>query len=179
MRSSGDIAFAAATAGVVAASAAVAIGAILGIGAASAADIPPRTFTKAPTIGAEVYGWSGLYFGGNVGALWASGTDFTNFHDTGRIPGFFDNTRTTPIRNTAAIGGIHAGYNWQMARWVLGVEADFDWTGRKTEFCRQPNVAFDPSSVASIMAADFWFSRTRRNGLVQHGDVWVMPGNAS
>src|SRR5262249_49455168 len=34
-------------------------------------------------------------------------------------------------------------------------------------------------AFASIMAADFWFSRTRRNGLVQHGDVWVMPGNAS
>jgi len=64
MRTSGRIAFAA-TASVVsirAASAAVAIGAILGIGAASAADIPPRTYTNAPAT-AEVYGWTGLYVG--------------------------------------------------------------------------------------------------------------------
>jgi outer membrane immunogenic protein len=36
------------------------------------------------------------------------------------------------------MGGIHAGYNWQMAQWVFGVEADFDWTDRKIELCREP-----------------------------------------
>src|SRR5262245_22797942 len=127
MRSSGDIAFAAATAGVVAASAAVAIGAILGIGAASAADIPPRTYTKAPATGAEVYGWSGLYVGGNIGGVWARGSDSTNFLDPGfPFKDFVSNPHAQAFRNTALMGGIHAGYNWQMARWVFGVEADFD-----------------------------------------------------
>jgi outer membrane immunogenic protein len=31
------------------------------VGAASATDLPARTYTKAPAIGSPVYGWSGFY----------------------------------------------------------------------------------------------------------------------
>jgi outer membrane immunogenic protein len=144
MRLSGRIVFAATAARVVstrAVSAALATGAILGIGAAGAADIPPRTNTKAPATGAEAYSWTGLYVGGNVGGVWAGGSDATNFFDPGiadPFPELVNNPEAKAVRNTAVMGGFHAGFNWQMAQWVFGAEADFDWTDRKTEFCREP-----------------------------------------
>src|SRR5262245_58349149 len=124
-----------------AASVAVAIGTILGIGAASAADIPPRLHAKAPATGADTHSWTGLYVGGNVGVLWGRGSDFTNFFDPGsaeQIPELLNNPETKVFRNAAVMGGFHAGFNWQMAQWVFGVEADFDWTDRKIELCREP-----------------------------------------
>src|SRR5262245_52459276 len=166
MRTSGRIAFAA-TASVVsirAASTAVAIGAILGIGAASAGDLPPRTYANAPATAAEVYGWTGLYVGGNVGGVWARGLDSTNFLDPALTVGnVFEGLRSNPqanaFRNTALMGGIHAGYNWQMARLVFGVEADVDWTGRKIEFCRHlyPSDTSSTCSDGSLGVKDVGF----------------------
>src|SRR5262245_45616599 len=101
MRASGRIAFAATASDVSirAASAAVAIGTILGIGAASAADLPPRTYITVPATGAEVYGWTGLYVGGNVGGVSARGPDSTNFLDPGLAGVFFDGLVSNPHAN--------------------------------------------------------------------------------
>src|SRR5262245_21222362 len=99
------------------ASAAAAVGIV---GAASAADIPPRTYTKAPATAATVYDWSGLYIGGNVGVIWGRSSGTSNII---QLDIFDSNThenltdpRAEALRKSAAIGGIHAGYNWQMAR---------------------------------------------------------------
>jgi outer membrane immunogenic protein len=142
MKTSRRIAFAAANAPVGArvAFAAVAIGAILGVGVASAADIPPRSYTKAPTMVAEVYDWTGFYVGGNVGGIWGRTSGTNNFLSLESIGDTATNPQANALRNSAVIGGIHAGYNWQMARWVFGVEADFDWTDSKAGFCRQTDV---------------------------------------
>ena len=42
---------------------------------AFAADMPPRTYTKAPayTAPAVVYNWTGFYIGGHVGGAFADG----------------------------------------------------------------------------------------------------------
>src|SRR5882762_452989 len=37
---------------------------------ALAADLAPRTYTKAPVIAAVVYDWTGFYIGGNAGYSW-------------------------------------------------------------------------------------------------------------
>jgi outer membrane immunogenic protein len=132
----------AAIAGTKRASAAVAIGAILGIGAASAADVPPRTYTKAPPTVAEVFNWTGFYIGGNVGGVWARDSGTSNFFDP--EGDFKNNVQTNALRKGAVIGGIHAGYNWQMTQWVFGVEADFDWTNSRNRFCRQTDINSDP-----------------------------------
>ncbi|MGC4665533.1 hypothetical protein, partial [Escherichia coli] len=41
----------------------------LSAGAASAADMAPRPYVKAPPI-VDVYNWTGFYIGGNVGGQW-------------------------------------------------------------------------------------------------------------
>jgi opacity protein-like surface antigen len=92
----------------------VGIAALAAIGmsvVAHAADMP----TKAPPAPIVVppYNWSGFYVGANVGAAWTSG----NLN----IPGnnFYGGL-------TEFIGGVQAGYNFQMGHLLLGVEGDFD-----------------------------------------------------
>ena len=88
--------------------------AVLGLAtAASAADLPARTYTKAPPMVAT-YNWTGFYLGVNAGGAWSSAG--SNFGDAS---GF--------------VGGGQIGYNWQAlgSPLVLGLEADFQGTSLK------------------------------------------------
>ena len=95
-------------------------------GVARAADMP----TKAPPYEAAVPapGWTGFYLGGNLGGVWMaqdaawnplpSPAAFTVFPVTGRL------------ESSHFVGGVHGGYNWQLApTWVVGIEGDYSWTG--------------------------------------------------
>ena len=42
---------------------------------AFAADLPARTYTKAPVYVEPVYDWTGFYIGGNVGYSWGRSSD--------------------------------------------------------------------------------------------------------
>jgi outer membrane immunogenic protein len=114
---------------------AVTIGTMLGIGAASAADLAARTYTKAPAMVDPAYNWSGWYAGGNVGAAW-SRTDYATTNTTG-APGIFggaSNIALVSALGTGSVnqsgkftGGVQAGYNWQVSpQWLFGVEADIN-----------------------------------------------------
>jgi len=92
------------------------------LGAASAADLPARTYTKAPAL-AVPYDWSGFYIGANAG--YASSRFNWFFTDDPTAPGPAGDEGTH--RSTGAIVGGQIGYNWQMASWVLGVEAQGNW----------------------------------------------------
>lgn len=78
--------------------------------------------------------WRGAYIGAFVGAAWVDRTSETE------VTGEWSNALNTlnqvdrdallPLVNggkttTGAIGGAAAGYNWQMHRLLLGVEADY------------------------------------------------------
>lgn len=79
--------------------------------AAHAADI----VTKAPptSLIAPPYNWSGFYVGANFGGAWSSGSL--------KIPGnnFYGGL-------TEFMGGVQAGYNFQLGHLLLGVEGEFD-----------------------------------------------------
>jgi outer membrane immunogenic protein len=90
------------------------------VGATSAAlaadfptSVPPPVNVPAPP---PLYDWTGLYFGGTLGARWSRG----NFSDTA------GNAFTTPS-TTQFLGGGQIGVNYQF--WggvVIGAEGDFD-----------------------------------------------------
>jgi len=101
--------------------------------AASAADL----HTKAPMRAAEVFNWTGFYVGGNVGGAWENESGTSNFFSSSAAAAQTNTPQSNSLRNTAVMGGVHAGYNWQITRWVFGVEADWDWTHTKNGFCRQ------------------------------------------
>jgi outer membrane immunogenic protein len=89
---------------------------------ALAADLPrrhsPDLFSPAP-----VTSWSGFYAGAQVGYAW--GGDQTRIN----VPGF-PFTFSGPDHDVSgAVGGAHAGYNFQTGLAVFGVEGDLELAG--------------------------------------------------
>ena len=103
---------------------------------ASAADLGPRTYSKAPAM-APAYDWSGFYVGVNAGGAWNESNVTTT---TLSPPVSYFATTSTPaialvgnqnINRSGFTGGVTAGYNWQVGGAVLGVETDFNYFGIK------------------------------------------------
>lgn len=94
-------------------------------GLAEAADLGPYPAPREEWRGPAYYPgfrWTGLYAGlqggygwGNTGATWTA-------LDIGTREGFSYPT-------SGALGGLHAGYNWQVGSLVLGLETDIEASG--------------------------------------------------
>lgn len=98
-------------------------------GPAWSADLPIKALPDHTPIAAP--GWTGLYLGGHLGGLWMtqdavwnplpSPADFLAFPVAGRLDA------------SHFVGGVHAGYDWQVApTWVIGIEGDTSWTRAST-----------------------------------------------
>lgn len=87
----------------------------LGTASAFAADLPARTYTKAPAyVPAPIYNWTGFYIGGHIGGAF-NGSD-NLYGSDGRFA-----------------GGVQGGADYQFApNWVLGIEAEYTWAARDT-----------------------------------------------
>jgi outer membrane immunogenic protein len=97
----------------------------LGLAApAVAADLPARTYTKAPAYIAAVYDWSGFYIGANGG--WAGSRNCWTNTVNGFGPGVGSEGCNTA---SGGVAGAQIGYRWQTASWVFGLEAQGDWAG--------------------------------------------------
>ncbi len=93
-------------------------------GGAFAADLPVRTAAPAPVVYAPVFSWSGFYVGVNAGY---AGDKF-EYPYSGTIFGVPYGGKPS-ITSSGGLFGAQIGYNWQFAnRWVLGVEADYQWS---------------------------------------------------
>jgi outer membrane immunogenic protein len=104
-----------------------------------AADLAPRIYTKAPAMIDAGYEWSGFYIGGNAGYSWGrartdgalTGTQNVSVFRTAgpTLISSVNSALALPLTGRTAIngfiGGGEAGYNWQRAQWLFGVEADF------------------------------------------------------
>jgi outer membrane immunogenic protein len=112
--------------------------ALISLGAivpAIAADLPARTYTKAPDMVPVAYDWSGVYVGINGG--W--GTASRCFDQTGPSVVGPDGCHNT----SGGFAGGQAGYRWQMNSWVFGLEAQGDWSdlkGSNVAILNSPNV---------------------------------------
>jgi outer membrane immunogenic protein len=83
---------------------------------AVAADMPARTYTKAPvyTAPAVIYNWTGFYIGGHVGGAFAGDNSLTG--GDGRF-----------------MGGVQGGFDYQFApNFVMGAEAQYSWLNSNT-----------------------------------------------
>jgi outer membrane immunogenic protein len=101
---------------------------------ADAADLPARTYTKAPPMVAPVYNWSGFYVGLNAGGIGgtldpdyasASTAAFSTPDELVFLRGFTNRS----LKTAGFTGGGQAGYNYQLQNFVLGAEADLNYTG--------------------------------------------------
>lgn len=97
----------------------------LSAGTASAADMAPRPYVKAPPI-VQVYSWTGFYIGGNVGGQWLD-SSYDASYPTSALIG------SRGLRDTSVIGGGQIGYNWQFSpNWLLGIEGDISYADHNT-----------------------------------------------
>jgi outer membrane immunogenic protein len=88
-------------------------------GSALAADLPARTYTKAPMMPEPVMNWTGFYiFGGAGGGVWDADTYSVNA---------VGNATSISQRQGGDgwFGTVGAGYDWQFnSSWVAGIFAD-------------------------------------------------------
>ncbi len=78
---------------------------------AMAADMPARTYTKAPvyTPPQAIYNWTGFYIGGHLGGAFAGDNSLAG--SDGRF-----------------MGGVQGGFDYQFGtNWVVGAEAQYSW----------------------------------------------------
>ncbi len=98
---------------------------VAGAVSAQAADLPARTYVKAPIAKiAAVYDWTGFYAGVNLGL--AVGGEGRSGLDVLGLGGSFE---TFNLASLGAVGGGQAGYNYQWSNWVIGAEADIQGIG--------------------------------------------------
>jgi outer membrane immunogenic protein len=113
------------------------------------------------------FSWTGLYIGANIGGAWSH----TSINDTvtGASLGF---------DNSGFIGGGQIGFNYQINRFVLGVEWDIDGTSiNKTG----PGVATAFGTLQGSVSTDWISTLTGRIGLgwdrwlfyFKGGGAWV------
>lgn len=118
--------------------AAIAAASLALVSGARAADLPAKAPMLAP---APVFSWTGFYVGAHFGAGWGTGESTLVF------------PAALPISSSNAngwLGGVQAGYNYQIGQWVLGIEGDFSWADIKsTTPCL---VAFTCSGKANWLA---------------------------
>ncbi len=130
-------------------------------GSAAAADMPLKApiYTPPPP---PPWTWTGFYVGGNVG--YSFGNTSTAFGFTGLIDGFAVGTSSgsTSSKLNGWLGGAQAGYNWQIDRWVFGLEGDIQATGENDDprFCSIPGCP--PLSVIGTSTTQLpWFATWR------------------
>ena len=121
------------------------------------ADLP--TYSKAPSIAAPVYDWSGFYVGGfggggfgnhNVNNALGPNTPFADY--------------TANYSSTGGVAGGEAGYNWQSGSIVVGLEGDLFWSGIKG------------NDAAAVAAGNFAITSVDQDNLRWGGSVRVRGG---
>jgi outer membrane immunogenic protein len=145
---------------------------LFGATSALAADLPARTYTKAPIMAEPVYNWTGFYIGGNVGYSWGRSSD-TSYYSNGAGTLFTSAGRSNL---DGVVGGGQIGYNWQVQNWVWGFEADIQGTDEKgsrdltcpTGVCTPPfgviAVFPGPAVPTTLTQKIDWFGTVRARG---------------
>ncbi|MGI6246924.1 MAG: outer membrane protein [Pseudochelatococcus sp.] len=118
-------------------------------GAASAADLPARQVAPvAPVAYAPAFTWTGFYVGVNAGYAWNTNEDNDVYVNGGYYKSGNDDGGFT--------GGGQVGYNYQINRFVVGLEADINYADLKGD-----NNAWSYSGSGSSSHGIEWFGTVR------------------
>jgi outer membrane immunogenic protein len=119
---------------------------VLTVAGAFAADLPVKAAAPPPPLS-----WTGFYIGANVGGGYSQKTFIDNDPAFGPPIGGIDGSP----KPSGWVGGLQAGYNYQINSILLGLEGDFTWLGAKSSFSCFPLLApqtctADPEWVAAL-----------------------------
>ena len=94
---------------------------VLSATSALAADLPSRKVAPVAPVVAPAFSWTGFYVGADLGGAFGfSKNDIWIGGVSNKIPS---------MDSQGWVGGVHAGYNYQMGMFVLGAEADIWYNG--------------------------------------------------
>jgi outer membrane immunogenic protein len=146
----------------------VAISALL-TGAASAADMAARPYTKAPVV-AAVYDWTGFYVGVNGG--WGTSRNcWTNTAVLGVVlPPASEGCHDA---DGGTVGG-QIGYRWQSGSWVFGLEAQGNWADFQGS-----NVSLLAAPLANRTRIDAFGLFTGQIGYAANNVLFYVKGGAA
>jgi len=144
---------------------------------ALAADLPARSYSKAPAIVPMVSSWTGCYVGGNIG--YGSQRNRTTDVDPSNA-GFFSDVGSDT--GSGVVGGGQVGCDYQFAgNWVVGIQGMFDGADVKGSHIDPFAYSGDTSEYHSAKA-DWFGTLTARLGYavtpdtllyVKGGAAWV------
>ncbi|MGJ4939129.1 outer membrane protein [Bradyrhizobium sp. HKCCYLS1011] len=136
----------------------------LGAAPAIAADLPARTYTKAPAMVAAIYEWGGFYAGLNAGG--------------GSAHSCWTNTAAGASEGchnaTGALAGGQIGYRWQSGGLVFGIEAQGDWANLKGSNASQ--VVAATTNQTKMNAVGLF---TGQAGYAWNNVLWYVKGGAA
>lgn len=117
--------------------------------------------------------FGGAYLGVNVG--WGSYRN--EFHDRDGLGQFIDSGFPSSVTasDSNVVGGVQGGYNFQRRCTLLGLEADWAWSGLKTSVVSlDGDQAFSPVTDSITVASKLqWFSTVRARAGIIVDDVLV------
>jgi outer membrane immunogenic protein len=140
--------------------------------AASAADLPAQTYTKAPVIVDSVYNWTGFYIGIEGGGGWGRSQHYRN--DPLASPTTVGLPLTRGINPSGGLAGGTVGYNYQFSNnIVIGLENDISWTDIKGGARLAP-----PFNGAEAFHTNQTWLDTLRGRVGYAWDRWMVFGSA-
>src|SRR5690348_10880903 len=101
----------------------MALGALVASSSAQAADLPFKAAPQAAP--APAFDWSGIYIGAHVGGGWA--TNDISDPGLGIVGPLLGVPPVQTVDSSGILGGVQAGWNYQIGRFVIGTEVDFSW----------------------------------------------------
>jgi len=127
---------------------------------ASAADLSmPPVYKSPPPL---YFTWTGWYVGLNGGGGWGRSNQTASFNAAG-LPA----ASTGNFNTRGALAGGTIGYNYQMGQWLVGAEADLDWSNIRGTFNSAVAIPGGTAPV-SFSSQLNWLDTTR----VRIGWVW-------
>lgn len=117
-------------------------------------------YNEPAPIVADTFSWTGGYIGVNAGyaggkfkhpltAQYREDSLSSEWQDEG--------SATAKVTSSGFIGGVQAGYNWQIERTVVGIETDFQGSGLKGE----ASLTFNDMGSMKAGTKVKWFGTTR------------------
>ena len=141
---------------------------------AYAADLP-RIAPTAPIPYPAPIIWTGFYVGAHVGGGWGT-KDWTTYLGTA----FVDDWQHTV---NGYLGGLQAGANYQVGRWVVGVEAQSSWANLEGKnHCAIANRDLNCSTKSDWLgtaALRFGFTAGDALAYIKGGAAWVTANTPS
>jgi outer membrane immunogenic protein len=154
----------------------------LSVGAANAADLTMRPAYKAPppVVAPVAWTWTGFYIGAHIGSAWGTKEWTLNFDEPDFGPFPLGQTQVNGF-----LGGPTAGFNYQVDRWVFGVEGQFSWADVKgssgcNNFFFEGKAEFPAFGSLSCNAKVDWLATlaARVGWTIDHALLYVKGGGA-